>query len=320
MRTRRSMFRLAAGLVTAILGVALAPATPAQAYLPWAGWTAVPGSPVVSKYAVAEINRILHIFATDNDGRILEMRQNGDTWGRWLEVPGGFRGSFVSATTYVGGYGAQGPLFVFARPSGGSGLSYNTFENGAWAGWREVTGDLQGGYVAGSTSGVTGPLRIFTSAIGPGIVTNEFVPASWAGPAYWTGWSQVPGGQVAYGGPAAAIDYTGAVNLIVRGYNGVRYTTVRNGQWSGWADIPGPATNSEPTAVTRHQEVWAFITGTNGVMYVNRRHSADWVGWTELPGGGRGADGPKAVYRSLGGRIQLIVKGLDGRLYSNVTR
>jgi hypothetical protein len=94
--------------------------------------------------------------------------------------------------------------------------------------------------------------------------------------------------------------------------------------WSGWAPVAPGLTTQQPLACTQSfvggvAAVWLFATGDDSRIYANRTtDNTNWVGWSEVPGGGFTNNAPSAGV-GPNGELVLAVTGTDNAIYINST-
>ena len=107
--------------------------------------------------------------------------------------------------------------------------------------------------------------------------------------AFWTGWSQVPGGGATPDAPGATT-YQGRLYVFVRGTDNRIYLNRLTGSsaWTGWSEVPGGGfTPSGPAATSYAGQLYLFVRGLDSKIYLNRLTGlGSWTGWGEVPGAG----------------------------------
>jgi peptide methionine sulfoxide reductase MsrB len=149
----------------------------------------------------------------------------------------------------------------------------------------------------------------------------------------WSGWEDLsvyrPLGVAVVGEPAVGSAADGRLEVFVRGGDGHLwhlYQTTPNGDWSGWEDLSvyrllGVTVVDEP-AVGRAADgrLEVFVRGGGGHLWhlYQTAPNGDWSGWEDLSVYrllGVAVVGEPAVGRAADGRLEVFVRGSDGRLW-----
>ena len=101
----------------------------------------------------------------------------------------------------------------------------------------------------------------------------------------WSGWSQVPGGELTPDAPGP-ITYGDFLYLFARGTDQtIRINRYDGSRWRGWREVPGKVlTESGPGAVVYRKSLYVVVRGTDDGIWVNRYNGSRWRGWREVPG------------------------------------
>jgi hypothetical protein len=120
------------------------------------------------------------------------------------------------------------------------------------------------------------------------------------------------GGGVLHG-PAAANDGTTSYVFVV-GLNGVLFYRANAGSgWSQWTALGGYLTGSPAAASLAEGQVRVFGRGLDGQLWSREFKDGRWTPWTAH--GGVLTSPPTATADLDAGRIEVVVRGLDGLFY-----
>jgi peptidoglycan/xylan/chitin deacetylase (PgdA/CDA1 family) len=123
----------------------------------------------------------------------------------------------------------------------------------------------------------------------------------------------VPANQAATSAVALAAGPSGFDYAFYRGQDGAAYQrTFRDGVWSAQTSIGGKIVGAPAAALARTTLVVA-ARGTDGALWVRMNDAGTWGPWRGL--GGIASAAP-AVTGDAAGRIDVFVRGGDGRLYT----
>jgi hypothetical protein len=245
------------------------------------------------------------------------MRSQDLKWGSWKELPDGSTTDAALATAIVTEYLGDEELYVFGKGIGPP-------------------------FIAPS-----GPPPPHTAPSGPPIqlmlpdrrIFVNSLPQS-SHPVEWTGWSEVPHGNIP-GMTDAALAVTAKdstlwlfakgiadkkiyVNTLrVNQYEPEGHFNVRH--WSGWVGVEGDdTTDTAVAAVASGADGYLnlIFKGIDGGIYWNRHNMQRWIGSAELPGGWR-TDASPAATATVGtsgadAKMLVFIKGLDQHIYMNV--
>jgi parallel beta-helix repeat protein len=227
---------------------------------------------------------------------------NSATWGSWNILPGATCDSPAAAT--VGNN-----LHIVVRGMDGYTLWYGyvNLTDSTFHGWTVIDGSTPSAPTLTSNGTV---LYLVVRGWDNAIYYRYNVGGSWGS------WNVVPSG-LTVDSPAVAM-LGNNLHIVVRGMDGssLYHSSVdlSTGVFSGWELMNGPV-QSKPTlaACESRGEVCLVVRGMDNVVYYNTWNGMGWVGWVGLPGGST-PDGPAATV--VDGNLQVVVKGIDGNIWS----
>jgi endonuclease/exonuclease/phosphatase family metal-dependent hydrolase len=134
----------------------------------------------------------------------------------------------------------------------------------------------------------------------------------------WQNWAAVPGSNTPE--PPGTTVLNGTLFLVRVGLDRTvsvnRYTT----DWQGWTSVSGlpvPAF-SVPTAAAWRGNLHLFLRGSDNRVWGNAGNGTTWNGWAAVPGSY--TQSAPAMETSDPSRLQLMVRGIDDRLYAESYR
>lgn len=212
----------------------------------------------------------------------------------------------------------NGKINLFAR--GQDSKLYEKWFNGSWIDyWNNLGGD-QVSSTLGAVSWGNGHMDLFETRSDGGIRHKWYLPDGNG----WRGWENLgkPAGVSKLSPPTVESSRNGQISLFARGSDGRLWERwYDNGQWnsSGWNNLGGDQVSSKPTAVSfgnGHMDL--FETTSDGSIR-HRWYVPDGKGWRywDYLGkpNGTSLNSPAAVESSGYGKINLFVRGSDGRLW-----
>lgn len=257
------------------------------------------GSPATAQPALAydPVARATNLAYRSRSGSVLLRAFVDGVW----SAPADLGGKIVGAP----GLAQAGVLLsVFGR--GTDGALWGKFRAATgWSSWQGLGGVLSAGPAAAGWS--DGRVDVFVRGTDDALWTRTRQPNG-----SWTGWTGLGGRLDA--SPSAAAVGPGALSVAVVGSDHAVYRRSRAaGAWSGWARLGG-LTYSAPTATADPAtgQRMVFVRGVDNALWTYAG-----AGWASL--GGRLVDGPAAVV-SGSARIDVMVRGMDNRLYAKLRR
>jgi len=278
----------------------------------WSGWISLGGA-TKDQPAVAIQSGYLHVVVRGTDNGIYYKRfvlPDGPWDSSWTNV-GGATLSTPALAAYIGTVGFECVYLVVRGTDNGIYCKYWT-SSGWIASWSKVPGATND-IPAICTGAYTGLLHLVVRGTDNGIYHNTSptgdVSSSW--PMTWSGWTKLPGATIS----PPTLEYSGYVNLVVRGTdNGVYYSRWSYG-WNGWVPLGG-ATIDRPDlwAYTGGGVLFLFVRGAdNGIYqkYMDLSTFAWTTSWSKYPGAT--SSGPTI---EAGARV---VRGMDNGIYALVS-
>ena len=251
------------------------------------------------------------------NGRLDVIARDSSSW-QFVDIV--YDGSWHAAVP-IGGSTTQSPPAAYSYASGhidvfaqnwDNQLAHVAYANGAWGTWEYL-----GAYILGTpavTSDVaTGLLHVFArgsdNALWHCVYQNGVCG----------GWQSL--GGVLDSPPTAVSWCSGQFHVFVKGTDKqLWHTWFVNGSWQGWQSLGG--TLASPPAVSTWgnscNRLDVFALQTNGLM----QHMANqnlWTQWDPMPFSGyfnaSGTSGGPAAVSQTTGRIDLAIRGQNGRTY-----
>ena len=131
----------------------------------------------------------------------------------------------------------------------------------------------------------------------------------------WTGWREVPGNAVTVDS-ISGLMFTPErlLYLFIRGADDrVYYQTTFKSDFSGWIEVPGGGvTDAAPSAVIFQNQIYLFVKGLDGRIYVNIKAAfGGWSGWFWFVDHPTAFTGPMALSGTLTMYVAFGTTSLD---------
>ncbi len=236
-------------------------------------------------------------------GRTADGRAEAQTW-----VPGDGLGAATALSRAVRGAPAvvsrrSGPLEVFAR--GTDDAVWTRARTGSgWTPWTSLGGVVRSRPTAARGAG--DDLHVLASG-SDGRVWQRSSTA----PGTWSRWTSVGGAPAPGTAPAAVATGADRLDVVVRDAGGISRRRARAGAWGPWTALGGDA-EGDPAVASAGGELTVVVRRADGSA-ATRSASAGDV-WRSL--GGVLASDPAAAADLGSGRLDVLVTGTDGRLWT----
>lgn len=270
----------------------------------------------------------IYAFIRSRDAGIIYYKSPTSTWTPLLGLDWGLPGGApVASEPAATLFGDQ--IFIVVR--GIDGRIYQerfTPSTGVVSNWTEIPGDgrtVSGPAVVAYGDPLTGGgFDYFVTGANNRVWVNRyssFFTLSGSEES-WSGWSEIPGGIQANGGPTAVI-FEGQTHVFVRGYDDHVYENVDSASgWRGWVEVQGNGRMlDKPGAVVYgiDRQLHLFARGYDNRVYQQTKDQFGmWnSGWNPVPGGGHTMAAPAAATTRTG-VLHLFVKWHEERVFRNM--
>lgn len=286
-------------------------------------WSSLGGSVEHGPVVAQNLDGRLELFALDAHAHLQDLAQavpNGGWRSNWVDL--GPPPSPSAGGNPIVARNLDGRLDVFLRAS--DGVIYHRWQQGAGgaltADWTSIGGSFPNDPV--SAQNLDGRLELF--ALGSNSHLFELAQSA-ANGSWWTSWADLgpPPPGSAGGQPVVSRNLDGCLEVFLRGGDGhlhhlsqqspgAAFTT----QWAPlagtWAQDPVPAQDQDGRL-----ELFAF--GVHGDLHVLAQTAANGNWWTSTadfgPPPAAGAIGRPVIARNADGRLEVFIRGADGKLY-----
>jgi murein DD-endopeptidase MepM/ murein hydrolase activator NlpD len=223
------------------------------------------------------------------------------------------------------GYNEDGRMVVGMRGNSNQVFIAEQYTpNGSWGGWIELVGETFSGNIKFGRN-LDKRVQLFANKNFPGTSANSIS----------TRWQTSTNGQ--FNGPSSSsfLDLQGMMisdPSVVSNQNGtiqfftvhhtgsvyMKYQTVVNGGFSGWVGLE--ATGVQPLLDSTQNNaggLYVSVLGGDGIVYYRRQttpnNNSSWTTWLNF--GGSGIVGKPIMTKDASGRVRVIVRGGNNKLY-----
>jgi hypothetical protein len=286
-------------------------------------WSSLGGAVEHGPAVARNLDGRLELFALDAHAHLRDLAQaapNGDWWSNWADLgpppPPSAGGNPVVARNL------DGRLEVFLRAS--DGVIYHRWQQGAGdaltANWASLDGSFHNDPV--TAQNLDGRLELF--ALGSNGHLFELAQSA-ANGSWWTSWADLgpppPGGTG--GQPIVARNLDGRLEVFLRSGDGTLHHRSQQSPGAAfaaeWAPLAGTWHQDPVPAQNRDGRLELFALGVHGHLRELAQTAANGSWWTSMadlgPPPAAGAAGRPVTARNAGGRLEVFIRGADGKLY-----
>lgn len=286
-------------------------------------WSSLGGSVEQGPVAAQNLDGRLELFALDAHGHLQDLAQatpNGGWWSNWADL--GPPPQPAADGNPIVARNLDGRLEVFLRAS--DGVIYHRWQQGAGgaltANWTSLGGSFPNDPV--SAQNLDGRLELF--ALGSN--SHLFALAqSAANGSWWTSWADLgpppPGG--AGGQPVVSRNLDGRLEVFLRDSDGKLHHRSQQSPGAAltaqWVPLAGTWAQDPVPAQDQDGRLELFALGVHGDLHDLAQTTANGNWWTSTadlgPPPATGAAGKPVTARNAGGRLEVFIRGADGKLY-----
>jgi hypothetical protein len=286
-------------------------------------WSSLGGSVEHGPVAAQNLDGRLQLFALDAHAHLQDLAQaapNGGWWSNWADL--GPPPSPSAGGNPIVARNLDGRLEVFLRTN--DGVICHRWQQGAGgaltANWVSLGGSFRNDPV--SAQNLDGRLELF--ALGGNGHLFELAQSA-ANGSWWTSWADLgpppPGG--AGGQPVVSRNLDGRLEVFLRGGDGKLHHLSQQSPGAAfaaqWAPLVGTWAQDPVPAQDQDGRLGLFALGVHGDLHVLAQTAANGNWRTSTadlgPPPAAGAPGRPVIARNADGRLEVFIRGADGKLY-----